>query len=270
MRFQFETRPAAFIERPNRFLIHACLRNSGEIVRAHCPDPGRLHELLIPGAAVHVSPATGLLRCTSHTLRFVEHPESGILISLDTRLTNSLFLEGLASGDFAPFAGARRIEREVPVPDPCLAALIRRDRTTPRPIRQHTHTHIRSRIDFRLTLADGGICWVEVKSATLVEVGTAYFPDAVTARGRRHLRDLQSLVLSGHRAAVCFIVQRPDAACLRPQWDRDPIFSQALLDASLAGVELYAYTATITLEEARIDRSIPVIVERQIPREDDG
>jgi sugar fermentation stimulation protein A len=262
MRFLFETQPARFIERPNRFLVHASLLGSGEIVRAHCPDPGRLRELLIPGVALHVSPAPGILRSTSHTLRFVEHPETGILVSLDTHLTNCLFREGMDSGVFAPFAGTKRIETEVPVPESCPLVPADLVSVASTPTRPHTQTAVRSRIDFRLTNAAGGVCWVEVKSATLVEDRTAYFPDAVTDRGRRHLRELQSLVELGDRAAVCFIVQRPDAACLRPQWDRDPAFAQALLEVSRAGVGLYAYTVIIALDEARIDRAIPVVIER--------
>ena len=243
MRFKFVTQRAKFIERPNRFLVHATLEGREDPVRIHCPDPGRLRELLRPGVNIHISAESGTLRSTTHTLRFVEHPECGVLISLDTRLTNHLFIEGMRSGFFHQFVGFDRIETEVSLPD----------RTGP---------GIRSRIDFRLTNEAGNACWVEVKSATLVEEGVAYFPDAVTTRGRRHLQELQTLVVRGHRAAVVFIVQRPDATALRPQWTRDPMFSQALLDAMAAGVECYACTTNLSLAEASVSRIIPVIPDR--------
>lgn len=244
MQFAFATEPATFIERPNRYLAIVRLHRSGEIVRAHCPDPGRLRELLIPqaGVVVHVSQAELLAGCTRKTaydLRFVEHPAAGTLIGLDARLPNALFGEGLHNGFFAPFRHHRAVEREVSVPHGDAGG-------------------VRSRIDYRLLDVDGHTCWIEVKSATLVEEGIAYFPDAVTARGRRHVEELQHLVEQGARAAVCFIVQRPDAHSLRPQWGHDPAFSAALHRAGQAGVELYAATVTVTLAGATLTAMIPV------------
>jgi sugar fermentation stimulation protein A len=251
MQFTFVAEPATFLERPNRYLVLARLHRTGEVVRVHCPDPGRLHELLIPNADVkiHVSPAGeeqagSAPRRTTHDLRFVEHPEHGGLISLDSRLPNALFWEGLQTGFFPQFRHFQAAAREASLP--CAPA-----------------TGVRSRIDFRLIDAEGRTCWVEVKSATLVTGRTAYFPDAVTARGRRHVGELTQLVAAGVRAAVCFVVQRPDADLLRPQWERDPDFAAALAAASCAGVELLATTVRVTLQEAILDRIIPVLPARR-------
>jgi sugar fermentation stimulation protein A len=241
MRFPFVTEPATFVERPNRYLVVARLRD-GAVIRAHCPDPGRLRELLLPGVTVHVSRAANPMRKTAFDLRFVEHPEDGQLVSLDSRVPNELFDEGLANGYFAPFRRYGKIAREVPLP-------------------QSHATRIRSRIDFRLSDEHENICWVEVKSATLVEEGVAKFPDAVTARGRRHVLELAELAASGQRSAVVFIVQRPDASRLQPQWERDPAFGQALAAAAAAGMELYAYTCTLTTAEVALAREIPVQIE---------
>ena len=241
MRFAFTTEPARFMERPNRYVVVAQLR-SGDIVRAHCPDPGRLRELLIPGATVHLSSAPREGRRTTHELRFVEHPDKGLLVSLDSRLPNALFREALDGRSLEPFSGWSLYEREVPLP-------VRGGR-------------IHSRADFLLHGPDGTRTWVEVKSATLVEGRCAYFPDAVTDRGRRHLEELAMMVRAGDRAAVCFIVQRPDADMLRPQWDRDPAFAEALAAAEAAGVLLTAYNADISLHQAQIRQPIPVLTER--------
>ncbi|RIK30141.1 MAG: DNA/RNA nuclease SfsA [Chloroflexi bacterium] len=240
MRFSFITEPATFLERPNRYLVVARLRN-GTLIHAHCPDPGRLRELLLPGATIHVSSAANPARKTAYDLRFVEHPEHGQLISLDSRLPNQLFSEGLASGFFAPFRGYSHIAREVALPQTHAAG-------------------VRSRIDFRLVDARGGACWVEVKSATLVEAGVAKFPDAVTARGRRHVLELATMATSGQRCAIVFIVQRPDATRLQPQWERDPAFAKALVVAATAGVKIYAYTCTLTTAEMALAAPIPVEV----------
>lgn len=244
MRFPFTTEPAVFIERPNRYLVIAQLQHSGETVEVHCPDPGRLRELLIPhaGVVIHVSSAdllTAPTRKTAYDLRFVEHPATGMLISLDSRLPNALFGEGLQAGFFAAFRGYRSLAREVPVPHASNGA-------------------VRSRIDYRLLDAAGRTCWIEVKSATLVEDGVAYFPDAVTERGRRHVEELQHLAEQGDRAAICFVVQRPDARCLRPQWEHDPAFSAALHRSGEVGVELYAATVSVTLAAADLKQMIPV------------
>jgi len=233
MDFDFTTEPAEFIERPNRFVVVARLRGTGEVVRAHCPDPGRLRELLLPGAAVHLSPHAAPGRRTAHSLRFVEHPQTGVLISLESNLANRLFHEALLARALPPFAAYRAIEREVTPPGPHAGG-------------------VRSRFDFRLTADDGRVCWVEVKSATLVEEGTALFPDAVTARGRRHVQELAALAGAGIATSVCFVIQRPDALRLRPQWDRDPGFSRALQSAAGAGVRVHAFRALVALDRAEI------------------
>jgi sugar fermentation stimulation protein A len=240
MDFLFTTQPATFLERPNRYRIIAQLHEDNVIVSAHCPDPGRLHELLIPGATVHVSQASHSERKTAYDLRFVEHPEHGQLVSLDTRLPNQIFREGLETGFFAPFRGYQSMQREVPL------------------LQRPTDGGVHSRIDYRLIDANGRPCWIEVKSASLVEGRCARFPDAVTARGRRHVLELADLAHQGTRTAIVFIIQRPDADLLRPQWSTDPDFGHALVAAHAAGVEIYAYTCILTLRHVQLDRAIPV------------
>ncbi len=240
MNFSFTTQPATFLERPNRYRIVAQLHEGNTIINAHCPDPGRLRELLIPGVTVHVSQASHLARKTAYDLRFVEHPEHGQLVSLDTRQPNQIFQEGLETGFFAPFRGYQTIQREVTLPY----------------LPEATGVH--SRIDYRLTDAAGHPCWIEVKSASLVEDRCALFPDAPTERGRRHVLELTELTQCGIRTAIVFIVQRPDADRLRPKWDTDPAFAHALVAAHAAGVEIYAYTCILTLQAVTLKQAIPV------------
>ena len=89
-----------------------------------------------------------------------------------------------------------------------------------------------------------------MKSVTLVEDGVARFPDAVTARGRRHLLELIDLKRQGERTAVIFVVQRPDARHVEAHRGADPAFADALAAAAAAGVELYGWTVRIGLTEA--------------------
>lgn len=239
MRFSFHVIPARFVERPNRFLVLARLAD-GTLVRAHCPDPGRLRELLIPGVVVYVSPAERTGRTTAYDLRFVEHPQNGRLISLDARVPNSVVDEALACGRLPMFAGYGEVRREV-----TLAV-------------QPTGS-IRSRIDFLLTDSAGRLCWLEVKSVTLVVSGCAQFPDAPTERGRRHVEELTHVVsATGDRAAILFVIQRPDAQSFAPRRETDPAFAKALCAAREAGVELYAYTCVLTQNMIELHQPVPV------------
>ncbi|NJN81929.1 MAG: DNA/RNA nuclease SfsA, partial [Caldilineaceae bacterium] len=165
MRFDFVAKPAEFLERPNRFRISRAYWRVARWSTRTARIPGRLRELLLPSVRVYVSPARSAAnRRTAYDLRFVEHPETGQLVSLDTRLPNAIFAEGLASGFFAPFAGHRSVRSEVTLAGGEAGA-------------------VRSRIDFVIEDRDGRLCWVEVKSVTLVEAGRAAFPDAPTTRG---------------------------------------------------------------------------------------
>jgi sugar fermentation stimulation protein A len=243
MHFDFDVIPAAFVERPNRFVIRARL-GSGEVVTAHCPNPGRMKELMVAGARVYLSHDPDPRRRTAYSLRFVEHPVAGQLISLNTQLPNHLFAEGLAQGWFTQFADWSTVEREVSVP----GALTGDGGVT-------------SRIDFRLRGEGRPDWWVETKSVTLVEEdGWAYFPDAPTQRGQRHLHELTQMQAQGLSTAVVFIVQRPDALALSPQWDVDPAFAQALAHAQANGVALHAYTCNLTTQAIWFEQEIPVVV----------
>ena len=241
MDFPFAVEPARFVERPNRFLVLAELAG-GRVVRVHCTDPGRLRELLLPGVLIYISRArvSPSKRSTDYDLRFVEHPRTGHLVSLDTRLPNQLVAEALAHELLVPFRGNAGWRSETPGP-------------------LHAGSGVHSRFDFRIEGADGRRCWVEVKSVTLVEDRVARFPDAPTVRGQRHAEGLTRIVQETQdRGAVLFIVQRPDADLVEPHWTRDPAFAHALARAAQTGVQLMAYTCELTLASARLDRAIPV------------
>lgn len=250
MIFDFVPERATFLERPNRYVVIAQLASTGEIVVAHCADPGRLAELLVPDAKVWLSPAAqstfpATQRKTAWDLRLVEHPQAGTLISLDTRVPNRIFAEGLCAAFFAEFAGHNRIERERALP---------RDLLSPSG-RKAPH----SRIDFRLGYPGKVVEWVEVKSASLVVEREARFPDAVTARGARHLGELAALARRGERTSVVFIVQRPDADALVAHRATDPVLADALDDARSAGVRVIAATCQVTATSINLDRMIPVL-----------
>lgn len=116
-----------------------------------------------------------------------------------------------------------------------------------------------SRIDFEVVFR-GRRALVEVKSATLVEKGRAFFPDAPTARGARHLNELASHCRKGGRALVVFVVQRDDARSLSPHAANDPVFAAALSRAVRAGVRVLAFVCRVGPDGIRLDRRIPVVL----------
>lgn len=219
---------ATFLQRDNRF--RAQVRWQGEKVPAYLPNPGRLEELLIPGREVRVRPADpNAERRTVCDLVLIAH--AGVWVSLDSRLPNALMAQVLSCGWMPSFAAYPAIRREV--------------------------AQGQSRLDFLLTGHEPA-CWLEVKSVTLVEDGTAAFPDAPTARGRRHVTELEKLAAEGERAAVVFVVQRPDARYFSPHDAADPKFGAALRQAVEHDVEAYAFTCQVTPELIQPLKRIPV------------
>lgn len=220
-----------FVSRPNRFLT--VLDLGGTEVEAHLPDPGRLKELLLPGAEVWARPSAGPGRRTRYTLSLVR-ASTGELVSLITTLPNELVDEALRLGRIGELSGWTIEARE------------RRWET--------------SRFDFVLGRDGHARLLLEVKSVTLVEDRRALFPDAVTARGARHVQELTAAREAGVEAAVLFVVQRRDADSVTAARAIDPEFAEALTQARDAGVRLIAYRCRLTLREARITDPLPVFV----------
>lgn len=201
-------REARFRERRNRFL--AVVEMDGDAVLCHLPNPGRLRELLRPGARVYLTRREGSGRKTAYDLVAVE---GEVLVSIDSRLPNVAVRELLQEGRLWEFSGYREVSSEIAVGE--------------------------GRLDF--LLRNGQDCYLEVKSCTLVVEGVALFPDAPTERGTRHLKELSQLAAGGQRSAVMFVVQRPDATLFKPNDATDPKFGKALRGAHRRGVEVYAY-----------------------------
>jgi sugar fermentation stimulation protein A len=231
--------PAAFVKRDNRFRV--TVRLEGHPVWAYLPNSGRLRELLVPGRRVLLTAAQAPGRLTAYDLLMVDL--DGTLVSIDARLPSHLLYEtlrqaqdeALQAGQVEEFAGYAQVRREV--------------------------AYGQSRLDLVLEGGpDGGRCFIEVKSVTLVKDSVALFPDAPTQRGRRHLGELARARAEGHRAAVVFVVQREDTIRFSPHDEADPAFGQALREAAQAGVEVYAYKCRVSEEEVALDAPLPVAI----------
>lgn len=209
---------ATFASRPNRFIVHATLPGGRE-VRCHLADPGRLVELLLPGAALRLRRApAGSKRATEYSVALVRAPgPGGCWVSVEAVRANELAATLLAAGQVHGVPRRARIRREVSCGS--------------------------SRFDFRIDPQPEGKArpmWIEVKSVTLVDKGVARFPDAPTARGRRHVEELVERVADGDRAMVLFVAQRGDARRVTPHAAIDPAFAAALANARRRGVLLRA------------------------------
>ncbi|MFQ6028293.1 MAG: DNA/RNA nuclease SfsA [Dehalococcoidia bacterium] len=215
-----------FVNRLNRFA--AMVELLGEEVLVHVANSGRMRELLIPGQRVLLRPVAGDHRKCKFDLALVDLGFT--LASADARLPNALVSEALREKRLSQFLDFPEIRREV--------------------------SYGESRLDLMLE-GDGGRCYIETKSVTLVEDGTALFPDAPTTRGTKHLRTLTQVVEAGHRAAAIFVVQRQDARDFSTFDTADPEFAAGLRAAMAVGVEAYAYGCRVTDQEITLADPLP-------------
>ncbi len=231
MRYGSDLVEGRFVSRENRF---AALVNIDSVDhRAHVPNSGRMEELLVPEATVHLLEATTPGRMTAYDLVLVEG--DGTMVSVDSRIPNALVSEGLATGSIPGLEGYRESRRE--------------------------HQWSNSRFDFLLN-GPRGEALLEVKGCTLVEGdGMALFPDAPTVRGARHVRELAAAVDEGMDAFVVMVVQRADGRVFSPNDRTDPDFGEALREASRAGVGVIAMSTEVTPEGVILTNPVPVDLE---------
>jgi sugar fermentation stimulation protein A len=222
---------ARLVKRYKRFLADVQYPD-GSISTVHCPNSGSMKGCAVPGCRVFLSRSDSPTRKYACTWELAEI--DGVMIGLNTGLPNRLVHEAIENGTIAELQGYSTIRPEVPYGE-------------------------RSRIDLLLEGA-GGRCFVEVKNVTLVENGQALFPDAVTERGQKHLRELIRVVASGDRGVIFFTVQRGDAGSVVPADLIDPDYGRLLRHALENGVEAIAYQAEVTCREIRLIKRLPVMV----------
>lgn len=210
--------PARFIDRPNRFIgVFHFDDDPATTYRAHIADPGRLKELLRPGARVWVVDYRDHpTRKLPFAMPYVQSSD-GTMVSIYSRLPNWIVEHGLTHQSLPGLAEVELVRRE------------------PRFINAENGS--KSTFDFEYRLPNGQCALLEVKGASLVESGVCKFPDAPTSRGTRQLGDLLAAHQQGIAARLLFICQRSDAQLLTPHVERDPEFAKAvktLVDAGVA------------------------------------
>jgi len=220
------------IQRYKRFLADITLEDGSQIT-AHCANTGAMTGCAPTGANVWISVSDNPKRKYPHSWQLVEL-KSDVLACINTGLTNKVAGEAILQGRIAELSGFDTCQSEVP------------------------YGEEKSRIDFLLTYKQQKV-YVEVKHVTLsLQEGVASFPDAVTARGQKHLRELIEQVRGGHRAVLLFIIMRTDVTLVEPADSVDPEYGRLLRQAQEEGVEILAYGTSITPYEINVTNAIPV------------
>jgi sugar fermentation stimulation protein A len=220
------------IRRYKRFLADVQL--DAGVVTAACPNTGSMMGCCEPGSRVWLSESDSATRKYRHTWELVEVGK--VMIGINTARPNALVAEAIATGAIPELAGYSGIRREV------------------------TYGEERSRVDLLLEHPDRAPCYVEVKNVTAaVSRGVALFPDSVSERAAKHLRELMRLKAAGLRPVQLYCVQRGDVDEVRPADAIDFEYGRTLREAIAAGVEVLAYRAKVTPSEIRLERPIPVV-----------
>jgi len=220
--------PGTLVKRYQRFLADVELTD-GRVVTAHCPNSGSMEACCEPGRPVYLSFHDNPKRKTKYTWELIEMPTS--LVGVNTLVPNRLVAESIEAGMVGDLNGYDHIAREVKTP-------------------------YHSRIDILLSNSDTDGCFVEIKNCTLVKDGMAFFPDAVTARGLKHLVELRTLVSQGFRCVMFYVIQRMDAKMFRPADHIDPEYGKELRQAVEHGVEVMVYDTRIDLNTSTLNRKI--------------
>ncbi|MBR9842670.1 MAG: DNA/RNA nuclease SfsA [Rhodobacteraceae bacterium] len=231
MRFQTLLVPAVLIRRYKRFLADARLEDGTEVT-AHCANPGSMMGLADPGTRIWLEPNDDPKKKLKYGWRLVEH-DTGHFTGVDTSVPNRALKSALLARAIPELAHYPLVRPEVKYGE-------------------------KSRIDFLLSGDDLPDLYVEVKSVTLSRnPGLAEFPDSVTARGAKHLAELQNMVAAGHRAMMFYLVQRTDAETVTLAHDIDPTYAAAFDAARAAGIEVMAYGCTLSPDGIDIGAPLP-------------
>lgn len=217
------------VRRYKRFLADVQLEN-GDTVTAHCPNTGSMQGCSEPGRTVYLSIHSNPRRKLKYTWELIEMPKS--LVGVNTLVPNRLVFESIKTGQVPELSGYDTLETEV---------------------RIGNHT----RIDLMLSGCSKKQCYIEIKNCTLVSDGVACFPDAITTRGLKHIRELLLLKAAGYRIVMFYFIQRMDADAFKPADHIDAAYGRELRRAVKRGLEILAYDVLIDFKHIQLHRHIP-------------
>ncbi|WP_431022108.1 DNA/RNA nuclease SfsA [Erwinia rhapontici] len=223
---------ARLVKRYKRFLADI-VTPEGEALTIHCANTGAMTGCATPGDTVWYSTSASLTRKYPHSWELT-HTQQGHWICVNTLRANGLVREALAADRIPELSGYDKIVPEV------------------------KYGSENSRIDFLLQADNRSNCYIEVKSVTLLQQGKGYFPDAVTERGQKHLRELMQIAQSGHRAVLFFAVLHSGIEDVSPARHIDVRYAELLAQAQQSGVELLCYKAQLSPEGINLHSTLTV------------
>jgi sugar fermentation stimulation protein A len=236
MHFNSTLIPATLARRYKRFLADVVFE-SGDVTTVHVANPGAMTGLDRPFSRVWLSDSGNPLRKYPYTWELVEAdlgsgPE---LVGVNTGQPHQLVADALEAGLIPELRGYPSVRREV----------------------KYGET---SRIDFLLDGPGRPSCYLEVKNVHLMrKPRLAEFPDCVTNRGAKHMRELATLQAIGARAVLLFIIQVPSADRFAVARDIDPTYAAAFDQARARGVEVLAWRCNVDLKGIEIAAPVPVV-----------
>lgn len=252
------------IKRYKRFLADVVL-DDGTTITAHCPNSGSMMGLKAEGASVWLSTSNNPKRKLAYTWELADTGSS--LVGIHSSDANAIVAEALEKRAITELSDYANIKREVYLTHSEQAVSKQSEVHSGGGFGDKTPNQIRkkhgekSRIDFLLSSPNTPDCFVEVKSITLSRTeGLAEFPDAVTARGTKHLHELMHMAEAGKRAVILFVVQREDCHHFSIADDIDPIYAETFCNAVKNGVEALCYSCRITTERITLNKKLTIDV----------
>lgn len=227
MRFEKPTVKGKILKRYKRFLADVQLED-GQIITAHCANTGSMTTCWEPGWDVLLTHHNNPKRKLQYSLELTHNGKTWICVN--TALPNKMVIEAISNGTIKELQGYDVIKPEAKIG--------------------------KSRIDVLLTKKSGEQCYVEVKNTTLLHEGDAVFPDAVTERGQKHLRELSDLKGQGIRACMVYVINRNDVSKFRPADHIDSEYGRLLRQAHKLGVEIIPYMSK--LDESGLELTHPI------------
>jgi len=224
---------ATLLRRYKRFLADVKLEDGREVT-AHVANPGSMLGMKDEGMAVWLEPNDDPKRKLNYSWKLVEVGEATVVV--DTAAANKVVGEALRAGAIGPLAAYSDVRAEIKYGE-------------------------NSRIDFLLQGEGLPDCYVEVKSVTLSrQAGLAEFPDSVTKRGTKHLRELSVMVAEGHRAVMLYLVQRDDCTRFALAADIDAEYARAMVAARQTGVEALCFATKPTPLGVNLVEELPIYI----------
>lgn len=233
MQFQPKLQAATLQKRYKRFLADVTYQD-GSTGTIHCANTGAMTGCATAGDTIWYSTSDNPKRKYPHSWELTETVH-GEFICVNTARANQLAVEAIENGWITELQNYDRLQTEV------------------------KYGSENSRIDILLSAHDKATCYIEVKSVTLLEPsepGQGYFPDAVTTRGQKHLRELTEMAQNGNRAILLFAVLHSGIEKVSAALHIDAKYSQLLKQAQKAGVEILCYKAEISNTEIRLNSAI--------------